>query len=341
MTAALDVRGARVALGGREVLRGDDLTLREREYLVVLGPSGCGKTTLLRSIAGFLPLDAGTIEVAGAVATDRAVRIPPDRRRVGMVFQNLALWPHLTAAGHLGFVLRARRVPSEERRERIGRLLDLVRLGDKAGRFPAELSGGEGQRLALARALVGDPQILLLDEPLGAVDEALRADLAAELRSLQGRTGLPTIHVTHDQEEGLAIADRVAVMREGRIEQAAAPEEIYRRPATAFVAAFVGKHNLLPGVAEGGRVRTALGTIPAPAEVRGPVTVALPPTSVAIGETGAEARVTACTFALGQWLHRLALDGLEVRALGARPAPLGSTVRLSIAGEARVLPNEP
>ncbi|MGH7149555.1 MAG: ABC transporter ATP-binding protein, partial [Planctomycetota bacterium] len=159
MTGALEVRGARVALGGREVLRGVELSLREREYLVVLGPSGCGKTTLLRSIAGFLPLDAGTVEIAGAVATDRSVRIPPDRRRVGMVFQNLALWPHLTAAGHLEFVLRARRVPSAQRRERVGRLLDLVRLGDKAGRFPAELSGGEGQRLALARALAGEPEV--------------------------------------------------------------------------------------------------------------------------------------------------------------------------------------
>ncbi|HET6201339.1 MAG TPA: ABC transporter ATP-binding protein [Planctomycetota bacterium] len=341
MSVPLGVRGARASLGGSEVLRGVDLSLGEGEYLVVLGPSGSGKTTLLRAIAGFLPLDAGAIEIGGEAASDPDVRIPPERRRVGMVFQSLALWPHLTVLRHLDFVFRAGGVPAGERRRRAASLLELVRLSDKGSRVPSELSGGEGQRLALARALAGDPRILLLDEPLGAVDEALRSDLAAELRDLQRRSGLPTIHVTHDQEEGLALADRVAVLRAGRIEQVGTPEEIFRAPATPFVAAFVGRHNLLPGVVEGGVVRTPLGPVPSPPGAAGRVTVAVRPDAVAIGDQGAAAEVASCAFAAGRWLHRLLLDGLEVRAVGPRPAAPGARVRLAIAGEALVLPAQP
>ncbi len=211
--------------------------------LTLLGPSGCGKTTILRAIAGFVAPDAGRIEVGGTDIT----ALPPERRQTAMLFQNYALFPHMTVAQNVGFGLKMRRLRRAEIASRVESALALVRLEAFAGRYPAELSGGQQQRAALARALVTEPQLLLLDEPFGALDQNLREAMQVELRKLQQRLGITTILVTHDQQEALILSDLIAVMNAGKIEQLAPPIEVYDHPATRFVAGFMGAANLLTG----------------------------------------------------------------------------------------------
>jgi len=219
------------------------LAIRDGEFFTLLGPSGCGKTTLLRMVAGFADLDGGEIRFG----PKRIDRLPPHRRNTGMVFQNYAIFPNLTVAGNVGYGLKARRVGGREIGERVRRALKLVHLEGYDARWPHQLSGGQLQRVAIARALVIEPEVLLLDEPLSNLDAKLRVEMRGEIRELQRQLGITAIYVTHDQEEALAISDRIAVMRAGEIEQIGAPAEIYGRPATPFVAQFMGTTNLLRG----------------------------------------------------------------------------------------------
>jgi spermidine/putrescine ABC transporter ATP-binding subunit len=217
--------------------------VQEGEFFSLLGPSGCGKTTTLRCIAGFERLSGGAIYLRG----DRLDDKPPHRRDVGLVFQNYALFPHLSVFDNIAFGLRLRRVAKAEIAERVDRILRLVDLPEMARRFPAQLSGGQQQRVAIARSLVLEPRILMFDEPLSNLDFKLRLQMRDELKSLQHRLGKTAIYVTHDQTEALVLSDRIAVLSHGRIEQIGTPSEIYERPATAFVAEFIGSSNLIPG----------------------------------------------------------------------------------------------
>ena len=231
-----------------------DLDVHEGEFLGVLGPSGCGKTTLLRLIAGFEQPDGGGIEIGGRVVAGPRRNDPPERRRIGMVFQESALFPHLDVARNIGFGL-----PARDRDTRVGELVALVGLAGLQRRMPHELSGGQQQRVALARALAPDPALVLLDEPFSSLDATLRAQLRGEVREILRAAGATALFVTHDQDEAFEISDRVAVMRAGRIEQISSPDELYLRPINRFVAGFVGEANLLPGEIQGGEVRTLVG----------------------------------------------------------------------------------
>ena len=253
---AVAVRLAGVSRWYGRVRAIDEVTLEVRrgEFLSLLGPSGCGKTTTLNVIAGFVEPSAGRVVIEGEDVTD----VPTYRRRLGMVFQNYALFPHLTVFENVAFGLRVRRAPRGEIAGRVGEALGLVRLAGFEDRRPRQLSGGQQQRIALARALVTRPRVLLLDEPLAALDKNLRDEMRVELKEIQRRTGLTTIFVTHDQEEALSLSDRVVVMQDGRVEQVSAPRELYDRPLTRFVATFVGASNVLGGVVERGGVDRAL-----------------------------------------------------------------------------------
>src|SRR5712692_8005494 len=250
--SAVEVRleGLRRRYGTVVALDGLDLTVKAGELVALLGPSGCGKTTTLRLLAGLEDADVGTITVGGREIT----RLPASKRDMGMVFQAYSLFPHMTVRENTAFGLRMRRVGKQQRDRRAMEMLELVGLGSQAGRYPHQLSGGQQQRVALARALAIEPTVLLLDEPLSALDAKVRAQLRDQIRRIQLEVGITTLFVTHDQEEALAIADRVGVMKEGRLEQLANPTEVYSRPATSFVAEFVGLTNRLQGDVSGGRV---------------------------------------------------------------------------------------
>jgi putative spermidine/putrescine transport system ATP-binding protein len=235
-----------------------ELAIRAGELMAVIGASGCGKSTLLRLIAGFLTPAKGTIRIAGREVTGT----PPRARELGVVFQTYALFPHMTALENAAYPLKVRGIRPAERRARARETLETVGLGDLAHRLPRDLSGGQQQRVALARALVFRPRALLLDEPLSALDAALRVEMRDEIRRIQREYDIATLHITHDQQEALSMADRVAVMRAGRIEQVATPRELYERPANREVAAFVGHTNLWPGAISGAdTVETPLGPI--------------------------------------------------------------------------------
>jgi putative spermidine/putrescine transport system ATP-binding protein len=220
-----------------------DLEVEKGEFVSLLGPSGCGKTTTLRMVAGFETPSSGKLMVNGEDITNK----PANQRNVGMVFQSYALFPNLTVAGNIGFGLELVRMPSKERRARVSELLDLIHMSDFANRYPAQLSGGQQQRVALARALALRPAMLLLDEPLSALDAKIRVSLRSEIRAIQHDLGITALYVTHDQEEALSISDRTVVMHEGRIEQVGTPFEIYNFPRTSFVASFVGTLNTANG----------------------------------------------------------------------------------------------
>jgi putative spermidine/putrescine transport system ATP-binding protein len=276
--------------GGAAAVQDFNLDVARGEFVSFLGPSGCGKTTTLRMIAGFERPTSGTITVGDKDITNK----PPNQRDVGMVFQSYALFPNMTVADNIGFGLKVRKKPKAEIDKRVTELLGLIHLEDRGGRYPWQLSGGQQQRIALARALAIEPQVLLLDEPLSALDAKIRIVLRKEIRAIQRQLGITTVYVTHDQEEALSLSDRVVVMSDGRIEQIGTPSQIYNFPATAFVASFVGTLNLVSAHVidastgrlslDGQEIRVSKVTTDSSAD--GKVTLALRPEGISLGERG-------------------------------------------------------
>lgn len=255
MTSAplLRIDGVRAVYGDTVALHGISLDIADNEFFALLGPSGCGKTTLLRAIAGFETPESGRIEVDG----EDLLRMPPHRRPVNMMFQSYALFPHLSVERNIGYGLEAEGLGRTEVRRRVSEVMEVVGLEHLAKRRPAQLSGGQRQRVALARAIVKRPKLLLLDEPLSALDRQVRASMQLELKRLQHEVGLTFVVVTHDQEEAMSMADRIAVLRDGHLEQLATPQELYADPASRFVASFIGTANLFDGVAVAGGVEVS------------------------------------------------------------------------------------
>jgi putative spermidine/putrescine transport system ATP-binding protein len=318
------------------------------EFFTLLGPSGCGKTTALRSIAGFVTPDAGEVFIEGS----RVTSVPPHRRRVGMVFQHYALFPHRTVAQNIAFGLRMQRCPRAEIARRVEEALALVQLPGYGTRYPRQLSGGEQQRVALARAVVTHPAVLLLDEPLGALDKKLGERMQVELKRLQREIGITTIYVTHDQEEALTMSDRIAVMRGGRIEQIGGPLDIYERPRSPFVADFIGTTNLLRGrlVHADGQLATVechgvtLRVADATQGASRDVVIALRPEKVVLDtgepmENMLAAAVTQLVYMGNTILYSLRTDeGIDLQACelsrsGALRHPVGSRVTVGFKAE--------
>ncbi|MCM1947720.1 ABC transporter ATP-binding protein [Streptomyces sp. G2] len=291
----LTLEGATVRFGARAVLDAVDLAVAEHEIVCVLGPSGSGKSTLLRAVAGLQALDAGRVLLAGA---DQA-GVPVHRRGVGLMFQDHQLFPQKDVAGNVAFGPRMHGVPKDERAGRVEELLDLVGLPGAGRRAVASLSGGEQQRVALARALAPRPRLLMLDEPLGQLDRGLRERLVVELRALFGRLGTTVLAVTHDQGEAFALADRVVVMRDGRIVRSGTPVEVWQRPGSEFVARFLGFENVVPATVSGAVAETAWGRIPVPeGSAQGERTLLVRPAGVRVGAAGGglACRVESRTF---------------------------------------------
>jgi len=277
--------------GGVLAVEDFNLAAERGEFVSFLGPSGCGKTTTLRMIAGFEQPTAGTIRIDGADMT----YVAPNRRHVGMVFQSYALFPNMTVAGNIGFGLKLQRRAKDAIDKRVTELLELIHLEGRGDRYPYQLSGGQQQRVALARALAIEPSVLLLDEPLSALDAKIRVALRVEIREIQRKLGITTVYVTHDQEEALELSDRIVVMSEGRVEQVGTPFEIYNFPATDFVASFVGTLNTIPAKivdAAGRRLSLAGAEVRTSSEVSGAagaiVTVAIRPEMISLGPDGAD-----------------------------------------------------
>jgi putative spermidine/putrescine transport system ATP-binding protein len=291
----LELTGIQKWFGDVAAVEDFNLTADRGEFVSFLGPSGCGKTTTLRMIAGFEHPTSGSIVVDGREIT----RQPPNRRNVGMVFQSYALFPNMTVADNIGFGLKVRKRPSPQIMQRVEELLSLIHLEGRGSRYPYQLSGGQQQRVALARALALEPQVLLLDEPLSALDAKIRVALRKEIRTIQRQLGITTVYVTHDQEEALSLSDRVVVMSEGRIEQIGTPAEIYNFPATPFVASFVGTLNLLVArVVEAGTGRLSIAGQEVQASkpiteagAGAALTLALRPESIELGEAGGSNRL--------------------------------------------------
>ena len=338
--AGVEVRleGLRRRYGPVVALDGVDITVQPGELVALLGPSGCGKTTTLRLLAGLEDADDGQIVVGGKDIT----RLPASRRDMGMVFQAYSLFPHMTVRQNVAFGLRLRRAGKDKRDERAAEMLELVELSSQAERYPHQLSGGQQQRVALARALAIEPQVLLLDEPLSALDAKVRAQLRDQIRRIQLEVGITTLFVTHDQEEALAIADRVGVMSRGRLEQLAPPTEVYSRPATPFVAEFVGLTNRLAGTVSGSTVTVRGVDLPLvdPSTPPGTAIALVRPEAVTLASEGASdsaalvGTVIAATF-LGA-TSRVTVDLGDITILAqlstsdAVDHPAGSRVALTI-----------
>ena len=327
MTTGLSLRGVARRYGRVDALAGVDLDVAGGELFCLLGPSGSGKTTLLRLVAGFEAPDAGEIRIDGAAVQG----VPPERRGIGVVFQDYALFPHRSVADNVGFGLKMRGVGRPARRDRVTEMLGLVGLGEVADRRPDTLSGGQRQRVALARALAPSPALLLLDEPLANLDRRLRELLREELRRVHDRVGVTTVLVTHDQEEALTLADRIGIMRDGVVEQVGAPDELWRKPASRFVAGFLGEMNLLPASSLGdGRARLpslaadlpAVGSYPA----GNGLVACVRPEALELHDpgVGAPARIDSVAYAGGSATYRVLLAGGQP-VMVREPLPGGSS----------------
>ena len=319
------VHGVSKRFGAVTAVDAADLCVGRGEFVALLGPSGCGKTTLLRLVAGFEKPDLGEVKIGDRVVADSSTWVVPERRRVGMVFQDYALFPHLTVAENVGFGL-----PRRERSARVPIVLALVDLSGLGGRYPHELSGGQQQRVALARALAPNPELVLLDEPWSNIDPHLRASMRDELAQILRSIGVTVVLVTHDREEAFSLADRIAIMRAGTVVQEGSPEEIYLEPADRWAAEFVGAGNFLPGTLEDGIVQTTVGRFPAlNANGATDVEVLIRPELLELQpDPLGPAEVVAREFRGHDVFYRVLLDGVEL--VSQRPSnevvPLGARV---------------
>ncbi|MFD5744933.1 ABC transporter ATP-binding protein [Streptomyces massasporeus] len=341
---ALHVEGLTKSYGAKEpVLRGLELTVPAGALAAVLGPSGCGKTTLLRIVAGFLHADAGTVRLGDRLLVGPGVHLPPERRRIGIVPQEGALFPHLSVARNVAFGLTG--TDRAERRRRTDEMLELVGLAGYGDRMPHELSGGQQQRIALARALAPRPQLVLLDEPFNALDSALRTGVRADVRAALRATGATAVLVTHDQQEALSTADLVAVVRDGRVAQCDTPQDLYGRPADPWIADFVGDAVLLPATVDtDGTARTALGPVPLAAPPAGlrSGTVLLRPEQLRLTDADSDGAVSGTVTDIHYYGHdamvTVAVEGhhipVAVRVAGPVPVGPGEETGVCVVGEA-------
>ena len=341
MSVAIQVDNVTKAYGKNIVIQGLSAEIKPGEFFTLLGPTGCGKTTLLRMIIGFNSIEAGEIRVDGKVVN----RIPTNKRNMGMVFQNYAVFPHMSVRDNVAYGLKNRHVPKEERYRRVDEILKLVKIDSYADRMPAQLSGGQQQRVALARAIVIEPEVLLMDEPLSNLDAKLRVEMRNVIKRIQRQVGITTVYVTHDQEEALAISDRIAVMHGGVIQQIGTPKHIYQRPANEFVSNFIGLSNFLNADVKDGVVDFGCGyRVPVKtlrADVAGPVDVAVRPEEFTIrpaGEPGIPATVRSSVF-LGMSQHYFVTlkDGQEIEVVVpsdlSEIIPDGTEIALNIVPE--------
>jgi iron(III) transport system ATP-binding protein len=339
--AGLTLQGVTKRFGTTTAVDAVDIRVADGEFLAVLGPSGCGKTTLLRLIAGFERLDGGMLAIGDTVVSGPRTFVPPERRRVGIVFQSYALWPHMTVEGNVGYPLRTARVKGGAYRARVEAALASVGLTGYGARRPAELSGGQRQRVALARCLVMEPSLMLLDEPLANLDVHLRASMEAEFAAFHAKTRATMVYITHDQSEAMALADRIAVMDGGRVVQLATPRTLYREPATPMVAGFIGRGALVPvsveTAEEGGRVRVAWERATAvvraaPGQRPGPGLLCVRPEDLAVGEAGVPGIVRRVVYKGGATAVEVDVGGVTLALSvpeGSVPHP-GQALRIAV-----------
>ncbi|CDX62014.1 polyamine transporter subunit; ATP-binding component of ABC superfamily [Mesorhizobium plurifarium] len=349
---AVEFRNIDIAYGKFVAVRDFSLSIRKGSFVTLLGPSGCGKTTILRSIAGLVDISAGQIMIGGRRVDD----VPIYKRNIGLVFQSYALFPHKTVFDNVAFGLKYRNVAKPEIKRKVSQALDMVRLPGSEKKLPSQLSGGQQQRIALARAIVFEPQVLLLDEPLSALDANMREEMRVEIKKIQKETGITAIFVTHDQEEALSMSDRIVVMNSGSAEQIGTPEEVYERPATAFVADFLGKANMLSGtvsrsdgptivtLASGQKVNVLP---PKPLTQGSAVTVVVRPQKLSVGGTNANrlpGRIVSASYLGGSAIYEVDIGGkTNIRAnavIDGRVLREGEAVELSFDPDDCVLLDE-
>jgi ABC-type Fe3+/spermidine/putrescine transport system ATPase subunit len=315
---AVEFSDIEIAYGKFVAVRDFSLSIAKGSFVTLLGPSGCGKTTILRSIAGLVDISSGQISIGGRRVDD----VPIYKRNIGLVFQSYALFPHKSVFDNVAFGLKYRNVPKADIARKVSQALDMVRLPGSEKKLPSQLSGGQQQRIALARAIVFEPEVLLLDEPLSALDANMREEMRVEIKKIQKATGITAIFVTHDQEEALSMSDRIVVMNAGSVEQIGTPQEVYERPATAFVADFLGKANMLPGTVTSGEGQTAVVSLaggqtvtvaaPRPLASGSSVTVVVRPQKLSVGPTGANrlaGRVLSTSYLGGSAIYEIDIGG--------------------------------
>lgn len=323
--------GAIKRFGGVPVVNGIDAEIETGEFFVVLGPSGCGKSTLLRMISGLEPLDQGEIALSGETVSGPDRHVPPEARKVGVVFQSYALWPHMTVRDNVAFPAESAGLGRAEARARAEAHLDTVAMAPLAGRQPADLSGGQRQRVALARCLAGDARTILMDEPLANLDPHLRGRMEVELATFQARSGVTMIYITHDQREAMALADRIAVMWEGRFLQIGPPQEIHDRPACAEVARFIGRAAVLDARCGNGEADLGPVRVPLTAPADGACQVVIRPGDVVLGQGDLSATLRSALYRGGVWEGLAEVDGLAEPLPVSSDHPLRTGERLTLA----------